>query len=332
MNLLECIMKNSTCYKETSRGVPVGILWHDTAAQNPNLKRYVQPCLDSSDYNSLIIKIGKNNYNNDWNSIYIEAGLNAWIGKLADGSIGTIQTLPWDYRPWGCGQGNKGSCNGLSDGRFWIQFEICDDGYQSKEYFNKVYNEACELTAYLCKKFNINPNGIVSYNNMQIPTILCHNDSYKFELGCNSNDVYLWFNKFGKTMNDVRNDVSKLINSVSSSTTRHLYRVRKSWKDIASQIGAYSNLDNAKKACNTAGNGYCVFDETGKLVYSAVSSKYAVKVIVDALNIRAGAGVDYKINGCIKDKGVYNIVEEKNGFGKLLSGAGWICLKYTKRL
>lgn len=45
-----------------------------------------------------------------------------------------------------------------------------------------------------------------------------------------------------------------------------LYRVRKSWSDSKSQIGAYKVLENAKKACD-AHKGYYVFDENGKAVY-----------------------------------------------------------------
>ena len=58
---------------------------------------------------------------------------------------------------------------------------------------------------------------------------------------------------------------------------------------------------------------------------------YTVKIMVDALNIRKGPGTNYPVVGCIKDHGVYTIVEEQNGWGKLKSGAGWICLQYTKK-
>lgn len=44
-----------------------------------------------------------------------------------------------------------------------------------------------------------------------------------------------------------------------------LYRIRKTWDDAKSQIGAYSNLENAKRACK---EGYNVFDENGKVVYT----------------------------------------------------------------
>lgn len=212
MNLIQCLQKNSRCYRNTSTGTPVGILWHDTGAGNPELRRYVQPMEGDSNYNSMIALLGKNQYGNDWNHIEVSAGLNAWIGKLANGSIATIQSMPWNFKPWGCASGWRGSCNGLKDGRFWIQFEICDDFYRDEDYFNKVYKEACELTAYLCKMYKINPKGSVSYNGANIPTILCHQDSYKLGMGSNHSDIYDWFNKFGKTMDDVRNDVAALLN------------------------------------------------------------------------------------------------------------------------
>lgn len=54
--------------------------------------------------------------------------------------------------------------------------------------------------------------------------------------------------------------------SVSKNpTTKQLYRVRKSWADAKSQLGAYSSLENAKKACKVR---YSVFDANGNVVYT----------------------------------------------------------------
>ena len=47
-----------------------------------------------------------------------------------------------------------------------------------------------------------------------------------------------------------------------------IYRVRKTWADAASQIGAFSYLDNAiGYCCDKVSDGYCVFDEKGNKVY-----------------------------------------------------------------
>lgn len=62
------------------------------------------------------------------------------------------------------------------------------------------------------------------------------------------------------------------------------------------------------------------------------TGSYLVKVTADVLNVRAGAGTNYKINTQAKKGEVYTIVETKNNFGKLKSGAGWICLDYTAKV
>lgn len=59
---------------------------------------------------------------------------------------------------------------------------------------------------------------------------------------------------------------------------------------------------------------------------------YIVKVTVDALNIRKGPSAETGLNGVIRDRGSYTIVEQSGNWGKLKSGAGWICLDYTKRV
>lgn len=60
-------------------------------------------------------------------------------------------------------------------------------------------------------------------------------------------------------------------------------------------------------------------------------SGYLVQVTTDALNIRSGAGTNNPVVGCIRDRGTYTIVETKGNWGRLKSGAGWICLDYTSK-
>lgn len=209
---LVCMQTQSTCYKGTRKMDIKGVLWHSTGANNPWLKRYVQPSDNDPNKAELLNMLGVNNNRNDWNHIERQAGLNCWIGKLANGEVTTVQTMPWNYRPWGCGSGRNGSCN-----TGWIQFEICEDGLTDVDYFNKVYKEACEITAYLCKLYNIDPHGTVRVGNVTVPTILCHADSYQLGLGSGHADVMHWFPKFGKSMETTRNDVAALLNSTSDS-------------------------------------------------------------------------------------------------------------------
>lgn len=71
---------------------------------------------------------------------------------------------------------------------------------------------------------------------------------------------------------------------------------------------------------------------TPKKTTTKKNEGYLVKVTATALNIRSGAGMNYDVKGVIRDKGTYTIVETKNNWGKLKSGAGWICLDYTKKV
>lgn len=269
-----CMQTNSTCYKGTTTMKVLGVLWHSTGANNPNIKRYVQPFETDSNYNEIVKLLGKNEYNNDWNHIEREAGLNAWIGKLADGSIATVQTMPWNYRPWGCGNGDKGSCNSG-----WIQFEICEDDLVNKDYFNSVYNEAVELTAYLCNLYNIDPNGTVVHNGVNVPTILCHADSCKLGLGSNHKDVLHWFKKYNKTMDNVREDVkNKLIEIKKTSVNMTEKEI---WDYLLAQgmteagvAGLMGNLyaECELKSCNLQNNGNKNLDITDEEFTNKVDS------------------------------------------------------------
>ena len=117
---------------------------------------------------------------------------------------------------------------------------------------------------------------------------------------------------------------------VTTPVVTELYRVRKAWNDEKSQIGAYGILNNAKAACDKAGKDYYVFNSKGEIVYPEVQKfPYLVKVNTGVLNVRAGAGTNYRVTTQIKKNQVYTIVDEKNNWGKLKSGAGWICLDYV---
>lgn len=202
-----CMMTNSTCYKNTEKMEVFGILWHDTGCNNDTLKRYVQPSDNDPRKDEILAKIGKNRNGNDWNHVYRKAGVNAFVGRFADDSVGAVQVMPWDYRPWGCGSGSLGSCND-----HWIQFEICEDAKTNKEYALEAYNEACKLTAYLCDKFHLDPFGTVNFKGQKVPVILCHWDSYLLGLGSGHDDIYDWFpHIIGKGMDDVRKDVAALM-------------------------------------------------------------------------------------------------------------------------
>lgn len=87
--------------------------------------------------------------------------------------------------------------------------------------------------------------------------------------------------------------------------------------------GRFQELANAVNA---------ILDGNSQPSTSNTNNSYLVKVTTVALNIRSGAGTNHGIVGCIRDKGTYTIVETHGNWGKLKSGAGWICLDYTTKV
>ena len=216
MNLRKLIFTNNACYKADRTITPKGIMVHSTGANNPNLKRYVGP--DDG-------LLGKNQYNNHWNQDKPDGRqvcVHGFIGKLADGSIATYQTLPWNYRGWHAG----GEANNTH-----IGFEICEDGLSDPAYFSAVYKEAVELCVYLCKQYGLTEKDII-----------CHSEGCKLGIASNHGDVMHWFPKHGKSMDTFRAAVNVGLAAteapvpVTPTTPKKYYRV---------QVGAYSVKSNA---------------------------------------------------------------------------------------
>ena len=213
MNLCKLILTNNACFKAGKTIIPKGIMVHSTGADNPWLKRYVGP--DDG-------LLGKNQYNNHWNQEKPggrQVCVHAFIGKLADGTIATYQTLPWNHRGWHAG----GKANDTH-----IGFEICEDGLSDSTYFNKVYLEAVELCVFLCREFGLTEKDII-----------CHSEGYKQGIASNHGDVLHWFPKHGKSMDTFRADVKSGLSfaaPVETTAPKKYYRV---------QLGSFSVKANA---------------------------------------------------------------------------------------
>lgn len=194
MNLKQYYLLNNDCFKAGKYITPRGIMVHSTGANNPYLKRYINP--DNGE-------LGQNQYNNHWNQPTKPGNtakcVHAFIGKLANGSIATYQTLPWNMRGWHAG----GDANNTH-----IGFEICEDDLTDQKYFEAVYNEAVELCVYLCRLYNFNP----------LTDIIDHAEGYKKGIASNHGDITHWFKKFGLSMNDFRRGVKNLLETPEIKT------------------------------------------------------------------------------------------------------------------
>lgn len=124
-----------------------------------------------------------------------------------------------------------------------------------------AYNALVKLCADICKRHGIDPH----YNGSPSGTLTMH----KMFAATACPGPYLEHKIVsGQLERDIKAAMGKTpANPVVSD---QLYRVRKSWKDAKSQIGAYKSLANAKSVC---GKGYSVFDKNGKAVYTASSAQ-----------------------------------------------------------
>ena len=198
MNLHKLLLTKNNCYSIGKKLIPIGVMVHSTGANNPYLRRYVQP--DDG-------LLGQNINGNHWNQP-LPAGqqvcVHAFIGLLADGTVATYQTLPWDMRGWHCAGGPKGSGNDTH-----IGFEICEDNLTDPVYFAKVYREAVELSAMLCQVYGIKP---------EKPALICHSEGYALGIASNHSDVMHWLPRFGKSMDNFRADVKQAMTSPLAKT------------------------------------------------------------------------------------------------------------------
>ena len=325
MNMIQCYLTDNRCYTIGATIKPRGVMVHSTGANNPLVARYVQPSDNDPNRASLQAAIGGNRNANDWNNPGLDVCTHAFIGKLADGSVGTVQTLPWNRRGWHAGTGTSGG----SANNTHIAFEICEDGLTDPNYFGKVYQEAVELTTMLCKQYNLNPlaDGVV----------ICHSEGYKRGIASNHADVMHWFPKFNRSMDTFRSDVAKAMGAVQAPSNDivkgSIVRVKRGAKTYTGGNLASFVYERDHVVSEVSGDR-CVITYGGVTVAAvrksdltlvsggATTSKpttsaftpYTVKVSVTELRIRSGPGTNNASKGFIAP-GVYTIVEEANGPG-----------------
>ena len=165
-----------------------------------------------------------------------------------------------------------------SDGRIGLFCEEKDRSWCSSSPRND--NQAITIEVSNCNTTSDWPISDTVYNSLiKLVTDICkRNGIKKLEFTGDSTGSLKYHYMFASTActgpwiknhtTDICNKVNANLNGsqpTPTSTTKELYRVRKSWDNVASQIGAFSDLENAKKACK---EGYSVYNSRGALVYS----------------------------------------------------------------
>ena len=142
-----------------------------------------------------------------------------------------------------------------------INIEMCTSGnYNVSE---ETENNAIDLVKTLMAKYGVSIDRVVRH----------YDASRKVCPNWSDNNWSRWSNFKNKLTNNATNNT---VNTVSGE----IYRVRKSWNDARSQIGAYRNLESAKKL---ATGDYKVFDSKGNIVYQ-VSNQTTVQAPIIQFN------------------------------------------------
>ena len=224
LTIYKRLFYSSDCLKSATKQTPTGVQVHSTGANNPWLKRYVQP--DDG-------RIGVNTNKNDHNEPGGNVCASAYIGKQADGTVAVYQALPWDVRCWLSGSGSNGNANRLG----YLGYEICEDGLNDRAYFDDaVMEKAVLLTAYWCQEFGINVEEYVRD----------HHELHDMGFASNHGDISHWLGKFGQTMGDFRARVKEAVKDgvnvtvIDCDDEKVLFRAR------AVNPGTYLNIRSGK--------------------------------------------------------------------------------------
>lgn len=329
LQIVKSYIKNNRCYKNGVKRTPIGIQIHTIGTAQGTGKAVV-------DY---------------WNSSFVSAATT----YICDADVAgrAYQMLPEEYYSWADGgYGNRNLITIEIAESDWMRY-ISGASYTVtndklfKQDILRGYDTAVLLCADICKRYGWDPT-------KKLPSglylISSHDEGRLAGLSTSHVDPSHVWPKFGLSMDTFRRAVKNALSGKLTTVTNDeyesvsYYRVRKSWKDVNSQLGAYTILANAKAACP---NGYSVFDDKGKVVYTnetatattkgtqasdfvGLSEGKAAEKILDMVHKCDDSGILYSVTAAqmILESGYVttNLVRSSNnafGMKATLSGNTW---------
>lgn len=239
-----------------------------------------------------------------------------------------VQGLPLDRNAWACGDGTNGSGN-----RKGIQIEICYSKSGGARFENAEKN-AAKFIAQLLKE-----------RGWGVDKVKKHQDfSNKY---CPHRTLDKGWASFVNMIKDYLNELNKPVQSTQSSsisvgdkvkvkTTATHYATGQSMASfVKGSTYEVTRIDGNKLLLSDIVSWVWDYDvdKVGSTTQSSSDNSFLVEIICDELNIRQQADFNSKVVGTVKKGEVFTIIEEKNGLGKLKSGAGYISMnqKYVRR-
>lgn len=331
---------NNDCYKTNAKLTSVEYLIVHTPAVYPTIIR------------------GESGSGGGWYKRWNKPG----IEKLTHGVIDDIGVYNFAPETMACWQVGNGWGNSHC-----IGYEFCE--LNTKEEFNKVWNNGVEKYAELCKKYKLSVDRIVG-----------HCEAHDKGFASNHSDPEPYFRRFGKDMNDFRADVKKKMELPTTSTpTTPSANVKKTYSPWAYarvigltkddpylnvRSGAGTNYGVIRQLANenevdvieTYTNGWAKINISGQMGYvyagylniterqqESVKPTYSVwvgkvyNVGSAGLVVRTGPGTGYSRYAAWPKLAEGNLIdiigESGNWYNVNIAGKhkAWVCKTYVKR-
>lgn len=331
MQIIEALCTGNSRYKSGERLTPKGVVLHSIGTPQPS----AQVLRD-----------------------YWQRGGSAYVVHYMVDNTRILRCMPENFKCWHVGSPGNAQYLGIEMGEpaqirytSGARFTVSDLA-AAQQYAAAAYKNAVQLIAHLCRKYGWEPESAV-WTHAEITRRKLSNTDHV-------DPQHLWDGLgLGYDLTKLRKDVRAAMggaaapaapaaaerptlckgstgDAVKTLQTR-LTALGYSFEPYGAD-GVFGSLTETRvKAFQlTAGIGAdgIVGPQTWSALDKAEAPKtftpYLVRITAGSgLNVREGPGTDYRVKMSLGYGGAYTIVEERNGWGKLKSGVGWICLKYT---
>ena len=203
-------LSNNDCFKAARPLSPSGIIVHSTGVNQKRISAYTS----------------------QWDRPGVAVCVHGFLGLDDSGELCYRQILPYGFRCWGCGSGEKGSFNASH-----IQFEICED-VTDAEWCRETYAAALEICRELCASFGIPAENVVT-----------HSEAHALGYASNHADVMHWWPRHGLSMEDFRRELKE---SMEEKSDTGYERFREYMSRYENELASLPPSPYAEEACRRA--------------------------------------------------------------------------------
>ena len=331
MQIIEALCTGNSRYKAGERLTPKGVVLHSIGMPQPS----AQVLRD-----------------------YWQRGGSAYVVHYMVDNTRILRCMPENFKCWHVGSPGNAQYLGIEMGEpsqirytSGARFTVSDLA-AAQQYATAAYKNAVQLIAHLCRKYGWEPENAV-WTHAEITRRKLSNTDHVdpqhrwdglglgYDLARLRKDVRTAMGGTAAPSAPATAERPTLRNGSSGNAVKTLqmklialgYSFEPSGAD-----GAFGSMTEARVKAFQLAVGISADGIVGPQTWAALdkaeapktSTPYLVRITASSgLNVREGPGTDYRVKMSLGYGGAYTIVEERNGWGKLKSGVGWICLKYT---